>query len=328
MLAWCRSSVVSFSRRTIASRFVLACFAAWAVGGMILIAVPAPAAAQSVIVVVNGRPITSYDVEQRAKLIHLSTHKSPGQQEVLHELVDEKLKLAEANRWGIEVSTRDVDSAFGNMAKSMGFNQQQLTQALSSQGVDPNTLKSKIRADLAWGNLVRGRFQSSLQVGEQDIQAFLGSHDEDKATTGYRYTLRPILFIVPPGSPSSSYELKQREADSLRSRFQGCEEGLRFARALRDVAVREPIIKNSGDLPEALRKVLNELDVGRVTRPEITPQGVQVFALCDKRSTTSDTPGQRAAREEIFAKKYDAQSKRYLDELHRRAMIEYKSNAR
>ena len=41
-----------------------------------VLAVPAAANAQ-VVVIANGSPITSYDIEQRTKLIATSTHKEP-----------------------------------------------------------------------------------------------------------------------------------------------------------------------------------------------------------------------------------------------------------
>src|SRR5438309_10639943 len=62
------------------------------------------ARAQQVVVIVNGEPITALDVEQRSKLIQLSTHKAPPRQEVIDELIAEKLKVREAKKWGLEVS--------------------------------------------------------------------------------------------------------------------------------------------------------------------------------------------------------------------------------
>ena len=41
------------------------------------------ARAQQIVVIVNGEPITALDIEQRSKLIQLSTHKAPARQEVL-----------------------------------------------------------------------------------------------------------------------------------------------------------------------------------------------------------------------------------------------------
>ena len=43
------------------------------VAAFILIAAAAPSYAQSVAVMVNGEPITNYDIEQRSKLDFLST---------------------------------------------------------------------------------------------------------------------------------------------------------------------------------------------------------------------------------------------------------------
>ena len=62
---------------------------------LILVAsLPATTArAQQVVVIVNGDPITALDIEQRTKLTQLSTHKAPPRQEVLEELIDEKLKI-------------------------------------------------------------------------------------------------------------------------------------------------------------------------------------------------------------------------------------------
>ena len=45
----------------------------------------------------------------------------------------------------------------------------QLTQMLAKSGVNASTLKSRIRADIAWQQLVRGRYQASLQIGEKDL---------------------------------------------------------------------------------------------------------------------------------------------------------------
>ena len=71
------------------------------------------AGAQQVVVFVNGEPITTLDIEQRSKLTEISTHKAPPRQEVLDELIDEKLKLQVAKKYSLEITDKDVDNAFG-----------------------------------------------------------------------------------------------------------------------------------------------------------------------------------------------------------------------
>lgn len=281
------------------------------------------ARAQQVVVIVNGEPITALDVEQRSKLQFLSTRKAPARQEILDDLIDEKLKVREAKKFGLEASNAEVDSAFASMAGRMRFTADQLTQELARSGITPATLKSRIRADIVWPQIVRGRFRESLQVAEKDILTATDGKEEEGA--GYDYTLRPILFLVPAGAAATLVEGRKREAEALRSRFQGCEEGLAFARALKDVAIREQVIRSSADVPAELRKVLDGIEVGKLTQPEVTKLGVEVIAICGKKESTADnTPGKRKARESIMAQRYEQRSKQYLKEIRRSAMIEYK----
>jgi peptidyl-prolyl cis-trans isomerase SurA len=288
------------------------------------VAFPSAAFAQQVAVIVNGAPITTYDIEQRAKFNMLATHKPQTRAQVIEELIDEKLKIQVGQRYKLEITDADVDTAYASMAQRMHFSAQQLTQALTQGGVDAQTLKSRIRADIGWQQIVRGKFSSSLQVGEKDVFNKLASTGSEKPETGYEYTLRPVLFIVAAGAAEGTIEARKREAEALRNRFVNCNDGLPFARALRDVAVRDQIVKSSADLAPALRKILDDLEIGKLTGPEVTPQGVQMFALCARKENKLDAAGSREVRDEMFAAKFQVQSKRFLEDLRKSAMIEVK----
>jgi peptidyl-prolyl cis-trans isomerase SurA len=284
-----------------------------------------PALAQQVAVIVNGAPITTYDIEQRTKFNTLSTHKTPGRQEVIEELIDEKLKVQAGERYKLEVGPSDVDNAYTNMARRMRLTPEQLTGALNHAGVDAQTLKARIKADIAWQQIVRGKFSSSLQLRDKDVLAKLaGANKDEKKEVGYEYVLRPVLLIVAPGASEQVIDGRKREAEALRVRFENCESGLKFASALRDVAVRDQIIKSSADLAPAMRKILDDVTVGKLTSPDVTPQGVQMFALCAKRENQVDSAAVKEARDEMFAAQFQAKSKRYLEELRRGSMIEVK----
>jgi peptidyl-prolyl cis-trans isomerase SurA len=297
----------------------------------LLAASPRPAAAQTVVVMVNGDPITSRDIDQRAKFNQLVTHKAPAREDVIEELINEKLKIQVGRRYKLEIGDRDVDASYAEMGKRMNLSPEQLSQTLEKAGVDPGTLKSRIRADMVWQNIVRGKFQSSFQFRDKDILAALETRkkdDKDKEATekvsAQEYLLRPILFIVPKGSPQSRVDARRTEAEALRSRFQDCERGLPFARALKDVAVRDQITRSSADLAPALRDILERTGVGRLTSPETTPNGVELFAICDKREVKADAPALRQVRQEMINEQFEAKSKRFLSELRRQALIEKK----
>ncbi len=286
----------------------------------------APARAQHVVALVNGDPITAFDVEQRTKLMQVSTQKSPARQQVIEELIEEKLKIQLLKRYSIDGIDNDVDNAFANMARRTRMTPQQFAEQLARSGVSVGTLKSRIKAEITWNQIIRGKYQTSLQINEKDILAKMETRKPDeKGAVGYDYTLRPILFVIPRGAPPTAFEARRREAEALRLRFQSCDEGIAFARGLHDVAVRAITVKSSADLPPQLREILEKTEIGKLTSPEATQQGVEVYALCAKKPSASDnTPGKREAREELFSAQFQTHAKKFLKELRSQAMIEFR----
>ena len=288
------------------------------------IGVPATACAQ-VVVIANGSPITAYDIDQRMKLDAASTHQKPDRKAVIQELIDDRLKIAKAKVYGLEVSEKQVDDAYNNMAKSQHITTEQFSQLLARSGVAPNAIKARLRADLTWSQLVRGKYPSSLEVGDSDITKAMQARNETVSeAVGYIYTLYPVIVVVPPGTGAAELENKKREATSLRGRFVNCKQGLPFARAVRDVAVRDPVTRNSSDLAPQLRELLGSIEVGHLTTPEVTQQGLQMFAVCEKKSTKTDSPVKVQMRQELFAKRFETEAKKFLEEIRKQAMIEYK----
>src|SRR5262249_6999823 len=114
----------------------------WIAAMALLAHVPA-AGAQTVIVMVNGHPITHFDIEQRTKLDFLSTHKASSRQEVLSELIEQKLKIKEAKKFGVDPSGSDIDQAYSEMSSRMRITPDQLSKSLEAQGIRPETLKAR-----------------------------------------------------------------------------------------------------------------------------------------------------------------------------------------
>jgi peptidyl-prolyl cis-trans isomerase SurA len=291
-------------------------------GGSIFVT---PAHAQQVVLMVDGEPITALDIEQRSKFIEMSTHKAPTRQEVVDVLISEILEIREAKRYGIDPSNSDVDDAFNGVAGRMNIDGTKLGQMLTAGGASAATLKQKLRAEMGWNSLVRGRYKASLEIADSDVEAQMHLHDADSTNqVGYEYILRPILLVVPRGAPDSAFDARKKEADALRGRFSDCSSGVPFARALREVAVRDPVSKSSTDFSEDLRAILDKTDIGHLTPPEQTNEGIQMFAVCSKKETKNDSPGMQKMRDQLFEQKFGAKAKRYLADLRHAAMIEYK----
>jgi peptidyl-prolyl cis-trans isomerase SurA len=303
---------------------ILVCAAALAAMGC-----GSPLLAQTVVVMVNGEPITNYDIEQRSKLNFLSTHKMPTRQDVINELIDEKVKIKEAKKFTVDPSNSDIDQAYNSMSSRMHIAPEQLTKMLEVQGIRPDTMKQRLRAEMVWSSLVRGRFKESLQVGEKEVAAAaaaveVSGSDNKPEADSFEYKMQPIVLIVPRGSAPAFVEARHKEAESLRTRVQSCDEANALFKAMQNAAIREPVTKTSADMPPALREMLDKTPIGHLTEPELTKQGVEMVALCSRKPTTIDTPKKKEVRDKMFAEKYAAKSKAYLQEVRKAAMIEYR----
>jgi peptidyl-prolyl cis-trans isomerase SurA len=307
----------TFSHRL--SPLILGCAAA-----LLLIGCGSPLHAQTVVVMVNGEPITNYDIEQRSKLTFLTTHKPADRKQVINELIDEKVKIKEGKKFGVDPTSSDIDQSYAAMSSRMRITPEQLTKSLESQGIRPDTLKARMKAEMVWTSLIRGRYKESLQVGEKEVAAAVQVNGNEKETEAFEYKMQPIVLIVPRGSAPAAIEARHKEAEALRSRVQTCDEANAFFKSMQNAAIRETVTKTSADIPAVLREVLDKTPIGHLTPPEVTKQGVEMVALCGRKPTTVDTPKKKEIRERMYAQKYEAKSQSYLQEVRKAAMIEYR----
>ena len=293
--------------------------------GAMLILSGTPARAQNIVVMVNGDPITDYDIEQRSKLDQLTTQKTPNRQDVINELIDDKVKMKEGKKYGVDPGVSDINQSYEGMAQRMRITPDQLTKSLEVKGVRPETLKGRMKAEMVWTSLVRGRYKEKLMVGEKDVADKVREGGNEKLQIeGTEYKMQPIVLIVPRGSPAAFTETRQKEAESYRARVASCDEANSLFRSTPNATIRESVTKTTADLPEALRKVLDDTPIGHLTAPEVTKQGIEMVVLCSRKPTTIDTPKKREIREKMYSEKYEKTQKAYLEEIRKAAMIEYR----
>ncbi len=116
------------------------------------------ALAQTAAVTIYGEAISEDDIEQRAKLNFLTTHKQSARQDLVGQLVDDLDKIKEAEKSGFKLTTAQVDNAFAEMCSRMRVAPEQLTKSLEGQGIRLDTLKRRIKADMARASLARLRY--------------------------------------------------------------------------------------------------------------------------------------------------------------------------
>lgn len=303
--------------------YALACALAFGVA-----ANAAPAAAQTTIkVVVNDLPITSYDISQRAALLKLTARPPNPVQLATQELIQERLQMQEARRLRINVSDREVDQAFASIAQRVKLTPAQLGQVLSQAGSSAAELKSRLRAQIAWSQVVRMKFRGSGGVSDQDVIAALGAKGQEKDPNAHKtveYDISQVVFVVPANASAGQKAARQREAEQLRQRFTSCEQGLAFAKGLSAVVVKPLGKKLQSDMPPQMTQVLDGIGVGKLGPAQPGPAGIELIAVCGRREIDSDAAARATIKTELTNEQGNLAARRYLRDLERNAVIEYR----
>ena len=112
-----------------------------------------------IIAVVNGEMISSTDIEERAKAFVMNTRipfnaetKKMIIAKVIQSAIDEKLKLQEAERQGIEISDKEIDASIQNFEQNNKIPAGQLKSLLAKEGVSMKVFREQMKSDLAWIN--------------------------------------------------------------------------------------------------------------------------------------------------------------------------------
>jgi peptidyl-prolyl cis-trans isomerase SurA len=282
-----------------------------------------PAAAQ-VAALVNGEPVTAVDVTQRIKLLELMSHKKSSRPDALEELVNEKIKLQQAKRQNIEVPDSQIDRTLTGMAQRSNRKLPDFLESLSKAGADVPRFKTRLRAEIAWRQVLEQTSPGSFQVRDADLVAILTARGEQAQTKATQFSLQQIVLVVPRGAPEAVRAGRIKEAEALRSRFTNCEAGVPMAREIREVVIKDPVVRTSTDLGTQYRKLLDSTADGRMTPPEITTTGIEVVAVCSRREIIADISSRREFREELLTRRVSDFEKSYLDRLRKQSIIEYR----
>lgn len=279
---------------------------------------PAPQArAQSLVATVNDSPVTTYDLEQRMKLLRVL--RSPASREAaLESIVEDRLKLGEINKYGLRPSEQDAAAELGRIAADRKIPAGALGGSLQSARIDASHWQEHGRAQVGWRGLVQA-INKGVGVSETEVRAELEKRRGKSGSA--EYSLRQVILVVPRNAGPGVYEQRAREAENLRSRFSDCTSGLRLAGALNDVAVKAQFSRSAEALSPELAEVLQRTQVGRLTPPQRGATGVEMIAVCGKGADSSDGPLAQEIRQTLLARKLKVEGEKMYAPIRKRAVI-------
>lgn len=305
--------------------------------GFALAAVPgAPGAhaAQRLVVVVNDQPITDYDIEQRVRLKQalggMDGSAAEQRKAALQELIDDVIKQAEAKRNKIEPNDKQISDAIERMAKSIGTTPAGLAKTLESRGVSMNTLKQYVAASLAFNWIASQQYNVKVDVDSTEVDRRLASIQADPRFKPVSvYELREISLPVEDMGAAAPqlFQARAIEAQQYMQRFESCANAPDAAKGIFNVKVTDTIQVAAKDLPDDMRKALDDVGSGNLLGPMRGPEGIQIVAYCGRKTLEPPMPTREQVEAMLRNEKHEMASQRILRDLRRSAYIDYKDTS-
>ncbi len=272
--------------------------------------------------IVNDEPISQFDVSQRIKLNKLLGQTSGSRKEILDELIEEQLQRQHASRLKIGVSDKEIDGTIEKMIERRRSTPEVFNKQLKKIGVNPETMRNRVKALLAWRRILSRRFGKLVELDEQDIDRAFQRAQKNKRPAQRFFMLQQINLPFDGALDQSSIQGRQIEAQRIIQGFKGCRSTRRIARGIYNVQ-----IKNIGPIPQKqlkpnLRKLLRKAGPGKLLPPNMTRKGIELLAYCSNKTVAAREVTRDQVRAALASQQFGLISKRYLRDLKRDAIID------
>ena len=245
--------------------------------------------------IVNGEVITQTDIDQRLALLAIS---NGGQipaneveqlrQQVLSNLIDETLQIQAAKAEEIEIPETDIDKTVERVAGNVKQTPKQMADYLKSRGSSIRSIRRQIMGEIAWRRLQSKKIESSVSVGDEEVQAVIDKLNASKGADEYRVG---EIFI------RSTSANEQEALNRSQQVFGALQQGgsfVAYARQYSEASTQAV----GGDLgwvrpemlPEPLAVQLRQMRPGMVSTPIKVPGGYSIIAVQDVRKILSADP--------------------------------------
>jgi len=239
------------------------------------------------VISVNRAAITAYELEQREQFLEILQRSSGMAQRARDDLIEDRLKMAAADRSGIKLSGARLLSAMNEFAANANLELEQLLETLAQSGVDEQTYRDFIMVGVTWRELIRARFAARSAPSEAEIDRALASA---AAQGGVKVLLTEI--VLPAGSAEELNSARQtaERLGRISSTADFSEQARRLSVAQSRVNGGRLEWANMSDLPDGLRPIISGLRPGQITTPLEVPNAVVLFQLRDVAETTAQSP--------------------------------------
>ncbi len=298
-----------------------------------------------VIATVNDVPITTFDIDQRIRLLEILGQggAKPDRRKIANALIDDVVKIAEAKSNRMDATEADIDDRLKRMAGGLKTDQAGLTAKLKGQGISMTALRDYLASQMAFGRLLNVKYKEKVEADPAAVDQKMAAIKSEingkiaKVMADPRmqpitvYSIMEINFPV-EGNDPQLLQSRAIEAGQYLQRFKGCGSAKSAASGIFNVKVGKKIEADGKRLPKQLKALFDSKGPGNAYGPMRSPNGIQVVAYCGTKKITPPKPNaQMPTRQQIenavLNERYAAVEQKYVSLMRKHAVIEYKDQS-
>jgi peptidyl-prolyl cis-trans isomerase SurA len=244
---------------------------------------------------VNGEVITQTDIDQRLALLAIANgggipadQMEALRQQVLRNLIDETLEIQAAKAEKIDISEADIDKTLQRVAQQNNQTPEQLATYFKAHGSSIKSIRRQIQGELAWTRLQQKRIESTVSVGDDEVQAVLDKLNASKGTEEYK--VGEIYLSAPGGDVSKAVATANQILAQLKNGASFVGYARQYSEASTAAVGGDLGWVRPAQLPAQIASVLPTLKTGEVSNPIAVPGGVSLIALQDERKVLTPDP--------------------------------------
>ncbi|WGJ91426.1 peptidylprolyl isomerase [Achromobacter mucicolens] len=246
------------------------------------------------------------------------------QHQVLQRLIMERVQRHEADRLGIRVDDKQIDTAIQAIASRNKITVQQLRQELEKSGTTWENYRKSLRDEIRSDRLRQRAVDSTIVISDAEVDAFLKDQrrnpafgaapaqaaqaqpqvqpqpapEQAAAPAGpMLYALAQILVRVPEGSSPDQLALLRKKAEGLLARAKRGDDFASLAAASSDgpEALQGGVmgVRPLDGWPDLFVKAISNLQKGQVSQLIQSGNGFHIIKVMD-RGTAQPAPGRTA----------------------------------
>ena len=252
-----------------------------------------------IIAIVDKSAITEQELEEKVRTVSGQLEKQGKQlppekvlrKQILERLIVDNLQLQLASERGIKVNDSQLDKTIERIAEQNKMNVEEFRNALANDGIAFNKFREDMRDEITIARLKEVEVNNRVNVSDGEIDNYLTTQENSKDGQQEEYEISHILIRTQQESSPEDLEVARTRVEEVMSLLNNGESFEQVSASLSDApnALEGGSMgwRNGNQIPPAFLELLQNMEVGGVSKPIRSPNGFHIIKITNKRSADS-----------------------------------------